>query len=252
MYQLRSTLLPRSDRSWLTARPIAHRGLHNASKGIFENSRKAFEEAISHNYTIECDLQLSGDGKAMVFHDATLERMTDATGKVADHDSDVLGGYSFTGGTAGMPTLTQLLDLVQGQVPLVIELKSLDDGSQVLARRVIKVMKEYKGPFSLMSFDPRQVATFAREAPEIMRGAVIHRETEKLWTEKSQGNGSKMVIEAIDPDFLSYSADAIPRPLTRKFRAAGKPVICWTIKDVETAKKVCQHCDQITFEGFLP
>ena len=244
--------MPKSDSAWLTAGPIAHRGLHDIKRGIIENTPGAFQRAIDHGYAIECDLQLSLDGEAMVFHDPTLERLTIAAGPVIEKTADELRAIAFRKGSDRMQTLSEMLDQVAGRVGLVIELKSLRDGSQVLARRAIECLEGYSGNFSLMSFDPRQVATVAHEATDFVRGGVVYEKTQNLWTRPAPDNRQTSVLDALSPDFLSYDINGLPNPFASKFRASGKPLICWTVRDEQTARKACKLCDQITFEGFLP
>ena len=119
---------PEQLESWLTARPIAHRGLHDRNRGIIENSRSAFAAAVAHDYAIECDLQLSADGEAMVFHDATLERLTNETGRVDQLTAAQLSGISLKGSSDCPQTLAELIAEVDDRVGLVIEMKSHWDG----------------------------------------------------------------------------------------------------------------------------
>lgn len=150
---------------WLTARPIAHRGLHDAQNGVIENTRSAFARAIAQNYAIECDLQLTGDGEAVVFHDETLDRLIAAKGLVAGHSAAELKAMSFKSGPDRIQTLAELLDQVQGRVPLVIELKSIWNGDERIARRAVAAVAGYEGPFCFMSFDPRLVEAVRRLTP---------------------------------------------------------------------------------------
>ena len=129
--------------SWLVARAISHRGLHDNAKGIIENTESAFAAAIRHGYAIECDLQLSGDGEAMVFHDDTLERLTESTGRVKDFDARTLQGIRFKSTSDRMQTLGDLLEQVDGRCALVIELKTQWDGDGALATRALEVLRAY-------------------------------------------------------------------------------------------------------------
>lgn len=242
--------------SWLIDRPIAHRGLHDAANGIIENTSSAFEAAIRHGYAIECDLQLSGDGEAMVFHDATLERLTGERGRLLDRTAAELQTVRFKSTPDHMPTLAGLLDRVDGRATLVIELKSHWDGSVALARRAAEVTEGYHGPFALMSFDPELVAAVRELAPQAVRGIVAEPIADPR--ETRFGFARRLDLRYLGhirkswPYFLSYDVQGLPSGLTRAFRAAGLPVICWTVRDPETAKRARRYCDQITFEGFLP
>ncbi|MGE4252058.1 MAG: glycerophosphodiester phosphodiesterase family protein, partial [Parvibaculaceae bacterium] len=165
------------DLAWLTARPIAHRGFHDATRGIIENTASAFAAAIAADYAIECDLQLSRDGEALVFHDETLDRLMTGEGLVAGHSADELKAMAFRGGADRIQTLGELLGQVQGRTPLVIELKSPWNGNEALVRRTIAVVSGYHGPFALMSFDPKVIALIREIAPDISRGVVADQAT---------------------------------------------------------------------------
>ena len=242
--------------AWLTARPIAHRGLHDRTQGVIENSRSAFSAAVEHGYAIECDLQLTGDGEAVVFHDATLDRLTEADGRVIETSAAELSALALKGSNDRPQTLEQLLTQVRDQVPLVIELKSLWDGSLVLARRTYELVAAYPGRAALMSFDPFMVATIASEAPQLTRGGVAGRFKSAAWPNLTEERRIELrrgtEMSRTDPAFMSYSLDVLETPDVKRFRATGRPVICWTVRDSASAQYALKHCDQITFEGFLP
>ena len=160
---------------FLTARPIAHRGLHDFGKGVVENTVSAFAAAITKGYAIECDLQLTKDGEAVVFHDEHLERLTEGHGMVKDLTTTELKELVIRNSTDKVQTLSDLLAQVQGHVPLVIELKSHWDGDERLAERAVSVLKNYSGPYCLMSFDPDAIAAVRRLSPGAMRGIVAER-----------------------------------------------------------------------------
>ena len=240
---------------WLVERPIAHRGLHDGSRGIMENSPGAFAAAMARNYAIECDLRLSADGEAMVFHDATLDRLTAAKGPVIARSAAELRELALRGSGERMQTLPELLAQVNGAVPLVIELKSRWNGSLDLARRTAEVVGDYDGHVALMSFDPDVVAGLAELAPLVPRGMVADRESvmdARLGLARRLELRHFSHVARSRPHFLSYHVDGLPYGPPRAFRQAGLPVICWTVRDEETARRARRYADQITFEGFLP
>lgn len=238
---------------WIRKRPIAHRGLHDRAKGIIENTRTGFERAITRNYAIECDLQISGDGKAMVFHDPELDRLTDETGPVNGRTAEELQKIPLLHTSDRMQTLEELLVQVNGKVPLFLELKSLRDGSPRLMEACLKTLANYKGLFGLMSFDPRFLLAAKRYGVQVVLGAVAMPDTEKFWSRPPPGGETTApMLDLIDPDFLSYHAQSLPTDFSESFRQAKKPVISWTIKSVEEARQAYKNSDQITFEGFLP
>ncbi len=162
-------------RDWLTARPIAHRGLHDVAAGVIENTPSAFAAAIASNYGIECDLQLSADGEAMVHHDATLDRLTERSGQLDAATAAELKRVAFRATTDRMITLGELCDLTAGRVPLLIEIKSRFDGDLRLVTRAAQVLAGYSGPAALMSFDPAPIAALRSLAPRLPRGIVAER-----------------------------------------------------------------------------
>ena len=239
----------------LCARPITHRGLHDVSKGVVENTRAAFAGAIEANYSIECDLQISHDGEAMVFHDPDLGRLTEQTEDVNTKSAKELGQVKFKNSDNKIQTLTELLQQVDGKVPLIIEMKSLVDGDMALAERAVAVLDNYSGPYGIMSFGPMLMRAVKELSPSIPRGAVVKPATEYLWEQTTADNNEEDVttmLELVAPDFLSYDVRGLPSKFVLNFKSTTKPVICWTIKDQQTADFGYKYCDQITFEGFAP
>src|SRR5579862_8305737 len=160
---------------WLTARPVAHRGLHDRSKGIIENMPGAALAAINGNFAIECDIQLTADGEAMVHHDDALGRLTEGSGALLDKTAAELKAVKFKGTSEHMMSLSDLCALVAGQAPLVIEVKSHFDGDRKLVRRMAEVLATYSGPVVGMSFDPDQVLALREIMPNLPRGITAQR-----------------------------------------------------------------------------
>jgi len=239
---------------WLVARPIAHRGYHDRSKGVIENTRAAFDAAITADYAIECDLQLSGDGEAMVFHDDTLNRVTEASGPVKALSAKELGKIAFKNAKAKIETLNALVAQVAGRVPLIIELKSHWDGDMRLAERALAVLEPYSGPYALMSFDPDIVAYFREMSPTTVRGIVADRITDDYYTHLPLTRRLEMRSFShtmrTQPHFVSFCAAELPFPPVGYLRAAGLPVISWTIRTRAQVDHARRYSDQITFEGF--
>ncbi len=244
------------DLSWLIERPIAHRGLHDRSRGRVENTASAFAAAIEAGYPIECDLQLTRDGEAVVFHDETLGRLTDETGRVIDRTAEELQRIPIRGSADRTQTLGELLEQVQGKVPLVIELKSHWDGSTGLAERAVQVLSGYAGRFALMSFDPDLVAAVADLDPTMTRGIVADRvashEYHLLPFRRRLELRSFGHLARSRPHFASYHARGLPYGPPRTLRRLGVPIICYTIRGKTEASRALRYCDQITFEGFQP
>jgi glycerophosphoryl diester phosphodiesterase len=241
---------------WLVARPIAHRGLHDKSRGIIENTASAFAGAIAGGYAIECDLQLTADGEAVVFHDERLERLTHSQGSVKDHTAAQMKTMSIRGSGDRVQTLAELLAQVAGQVPLLIELKSHWDHNDALVRCALDVLQDYRGPHGLMSFDPGMIEAVRRCSPETARGMVADRAFDPFYDslplERRQELRSLSHLERSQPHFLSYYFRELPYAPVTELRQQGFPVISWTIRSPEQAAVALRHSDQVTFEGFRP
>src|SRR4051794_33423868 len=161
---------------WLTARPVAHRGLHDRARGIIENMPGAAAAAIAGNFAIECDIQLSADGEAMVHHDDALGRLTEGFGPLLGKTSAELKQVVFRDTPERMMALADLCALVAGRVPLLIEVKSRFDGDRRLVSRMAEVLASYDGPAAGMSFDPDQLMALRELIPGRPRGIVAQRE----------------------------------------------------------------------------
>jgi glycerophosphoryl diester phosphodiesterase len=240
---------------WLVARPIAHRGLHDLKRGIVENTESAFAAAIAANYAIECDLQLSADGEAVVFHDNTVDRLMDGSAAVADLSAAALQRLAFKSGRDRIQTLGELLDQVDARVPLVIEIKSHWDGDTRLVERALKVLAPYPGPYALMSFDPDIVIALRERSSGTVRGIVADRATDRYYETLpvSRRLALRRFTHAPEsqPHFVSFDWKGLPFAPVNAFRAHGGPVITWTIRSPEAASIARRHSDQITFEGFM-
>lgn len=236
--------MKRGGLEWLTARPIAHRGYHDLAQARPENSLAAFEAAVAAGYAIECDLHVAADGVPIVFHDGSLERLTGASGCVRDVSSSGLKALRLAGTGESIPTLSDLLSLVRGRVPLVLELKQMAGRDAGFALAVVQNLQSYVGPVALMSFDPSLLADLRRAGARHACGLTALGDWRIAPAHLRTMLGLKL-------EFMSYSIDDLPTPLPIAFRRIlGGPLICWTVRtDQQRAKaKVCT--DQITFEGF--
>jgi glycerophosphoryl diester phosphodiesterase len=241
--------------------PIAHRGLHDRAAGVIENSRSAFEAAISAGYAIECDLQLTRDGVPVVFHDDDMARLIGLAGDIRDASSDEVLKTPLLGSSSGdcPPTFGALLEQVAGRVLLQVELKTQHpDKTRQLAAIAAAQAAAYKGPLVFESFDPR-LLTALREAG--FKGEI------GIITERYAGDGpdyagmtplQRFALRHVLHwprtrfDFMSVDKEALDLPAIRLFRALGKPVTSWTIRSDAEAQAALGSADQIVFEGFLP
>ncbi len=241
---------------WLVARPIAHRGLHNEKKGRVENCESSFEAAIEHGYAIECDLQLTADGEAVVFHDDEVDRVLDGRGKVNDFTLNEIKSMRFKQGKDRVQTLGELLEQVDGASTLVIEIKSLWDDDFTLTDRALDVLSYYDGPYALMSFDPDLIARVAAAAPETIRGITADRVIDPYYdplpVSKRIAMRSFAHLPKTKPHFISFDFHQLPFQPVTEFQALGYPIITWTIENETDAQQARRWCDQITFENFRP
>ncbi len=240
---------------WLVAKPLAHRGLHREALGLVENCESSFEAAISQGYSIECDIQLTADGQAVVFHDDEVDRVLDGQGKVKQFATRQLKAMNYKQGKDKIQTLAELLEQVAGRTTLVIEIKSLWDDDFTLTDHAIAVLSAYKGPFALMSFDPAPMARVAAQAANTVRGItadrVIDAYYESLPVAKRLAMRSFSHLPFTRPHFVSFDFTQLPfQPIT-EFREAGHPILTWTIRNAAQAAAARRWCDQITFETFL-
>ncbi|TCK27940.1 glycerophosphoryl diester phosphodiesterase [Ancylobacter aquaticus] len=244
--------------AWLTARPIAHRALHDAARGVIENTPSAVDAALARDYAIEVDIQLSADGEAMVFHDDTLERLTLAEGPAKALSAAQLKAAEMRGTTDRMMTLDDLLARIAGRVPLIIELKSRFDGDTAVAARAVAVLAGYDGPAALMSFDPDLVAAVRTLAPHIPRGITMeHLYDDPEWGILSADTrhewGNLLHLPRTRPDFIAHYVKELPSAAVDRARAgAPLPVLAWTVRTPEDRAVAALHADQMIFEGFLP
>jgi glycerophosphoryl diester phosphodiesterase len=241
---------------WLTARPIAHRGLHDPATGIIENSASAASAAVAGNYGIETDLQIAGDGEAMVFHDDTLDRLTAGAGPVASVTAAALKQVRYRGSDDTILTLGDLCDLVGGRTPLVIELKSRFDGDIRLVRRTVEVLRGYRGPVAVMSFDPDPIAALRELAPQIARGIVAeryYRHPDWKMLTPARKRQLAFLLHALRsrPQFLAYNVNDLPSLPSGVARTVfGLPLLTWTVRSDANLARARRHADQIIFEGF--
>jgi glycerophosphoryl diester phosphodiesterase len=242
---------------WLTARPIAHRGLHDRRRGRVENSLAAARAALAGDYAIECDVRLSRDGKIIVFHDNSLLRLCGVAAKVVDLDAAALLRTKFSDSDETVASLDQLLATVAGATPLIIEMKSDFSGNVQLAAALAAALADYVGPVAVKSFDPALVAALRAAQPAFPLGIVAqadYADDEWAGLTADQRFGLSRFTHAAQtrPDFLSWRALDLPQPAVELLRAcAAMPVMTWTIRTPQQAQRVRPFADQIVFEGFL-
>ena len=248
---------------WLTATPIAHRGLHDRSRGVIENTASAARAAIDKGYTIECDVQRTADGEAVVFHDFALERLTeDGSGRLASLTADQAGRLAMRDTADGILRLADFLALIDSRVPVIVEVKSAFEEDMRLADRTAAVVATYPGPLVLKSFDP-EIVVHLRDHPALAgrtvpRGIVAEASYDRpdyahLPFERRRAMAAFTYFDQVRPDFISFCAADLPSPAPFLCRSElGLPVVGWTIRSPDQARDARRWVDQIIFEGFDP
>lgn len=243
---------------WLTAQPIAHRGLHDRAKGIIENTCAAARAAISRGYAIECDVGLSADEELIVFHDDRLERLTDGTGDIAEHSFANLQKLKLKDSDERIPSLQSFLDVIADQVPLILEIKSRYDGETEIVRLIANVLRAYEGRVAIKSFDPDLVIATRALMPDRPRGFIgesIYDDPE--WDVLSPEQKRRFIalddLDAMAPDFVSWYIKDLDQPNVQMARhSLGLPVMSWTVRTDANRDKAKIFADQMVFEGFQP
>ena len=249
--------MPALDPAFLKT-PIAHRALHDASNGVYENCRSAIIAAIKHGYAIEIDLQLSADGRAVVFHDDTLDRLTDKRGDVSDYTAAGLSQIKVGSGQDVIEPLEDILHLIDGRVPLLIELKdqsrqlSQTDGR--LEQATIDALSLYRGPVAVMSFNPYMIATMAKLSSDLPLGLTTGSFMDPSWGIDAERIAHLSRITDFDPkrySFVSHFALELAAPCIQILKEQGTAIFTWTIRSPEAEAIARQTVDNVTFEGYL-
>ncbi len=241
-------------------RPIAHRGLHNAARGIIENTGPAFAAAIRKGYGIECDLRPAADGTPMVFHDLDLTRLVEHPGRITDLAPAELARLTYRGSGERILAFAELLELAAGRVPLLVEIKSeWEPLDSAFLGAIARLAAAYRGPLALMSFDPDAMAAIKDLAPAVPRGIVSGTyQGDGWWLDRLDAERAYRLSHLLEsrqatPDFFSYHVKALPTPVTRFVREVlGLPLFTWTVRTAEDRAVAEKWADAITFEGFEP
>jgi glycerophosphoryl diester phosphodiesterase len=235
---------------WLFASKIAHRGLHD--ENYPENSLPAFQNAADRGFNIETDLHMLKDGKIALFHDFNTLRVCGIDSKLSDLSSDDLKNYKLNGTEYTIPLLEDLLNIAEGKVGILLELKTVPFKIHGFHRKVYDILKGYKGDFAVQSFDPISVMWFKMRAPEIFRG--------QLSSFYNGGRAARFMIYALKslrfrklnkPDFIAYNVENLPNKYSDAAKRDNIKLLAWTVApaNVEIAET---YCDNYIFEGFIP
>jgi glycerophosphoryl diester phosphodiesterase len=250
--------LPELSKEFLR-RPIAHRGLHDRARGVIENGRAAVSAAVEAGYAIEIDVQRSADGEAMVFHDAALRRLAGRPEQVEEMTAAELGAVELTGGGETIPTLGEILALVAGRAPLLVEVKDPDPGlgpvEGRLEARVAELLAGYGGEAAVMSFNPHSVAALAEAAPGLARGLTSCDFVGADWSLPDYRRAELAGLADFGrtgASFVSHNHRELDNPAVVRLRARGVPVVSWTIRSPAEEAAARRGSDNVTFEGYRP
>src|SRR5262245_41640139 len=238
-------------------RPIAHRGLHNRGRGLIENTAPAFLAAIDNDYGIECDLQPARDGTPMVFHDATLDRLTLGHGRIVAHNPEELSRLRYKDQDIGILSFQDLITLVAGRVPLLVEIKSDGRMPKRFLAAVAEVAAGYRGPIALMSFDRAVVTQLSRLAPGVPRGIVIgsHQLASNWWAGPSAAGQNAAVAALLNkaPGELSFFAVDVrmlePAKAWLAEHAPRAVLFTWTVRTAKERAAAARWADAPIFEA---
>jgi len=238
--------------------PVAHRALHDRSQRRVENSPAAILAAIAAGYAIEIDLQLSRDGVAMVFHDETLDRLTHETGPVCDRSADQLARIALRDSDDTIPRFADVLALVAGRVPLLVELKDqtgdMGQSDGALEQAVARDLAGYRGDLAVMSFNPHSMADMARLAPAVPRGLTTSAYLPAVWHPLPAEICAHLAqipdYDRVGASFISHEWRYLDMPRVTQLAAQGADILCWTIKSPQAESMARAIACNITFEGY--
>lgn len=231
---------------WLTEHDIAHRGLFKAGTELEENTVAAAEAAVRAGYGVEIDVQASADKIIMVYHDEELGRLAEGEGPVAKWGFQQLKEKHIGNSSQKMPTLPDILDVIDTERPLFIEVKSTKHGDiQQLCAGIRHCLEGYGGPVAIMSFDPRIVQWFRNYMPKYARGMVIGREVLLDWKARLL---IPYMLRKTKPDFIACDINLLPNSFCTRWRKSGKPLLTWTVKTEVLEEVGRKHADALIFE----
>ena len=246
----RSLLVGTQAPAWLWSRPVAHRGLHDAARP--ENSLAAFEAAARAGHPIELDVHRTADGHAVVFHDDDLSRMTGRPGRVADATLAELRALPLLGTDERIPSLDDVLALVHGRVPVLVELKAHPPYG-LLEQAVRDTLRRQPGAYAVQSFDPWSLVWLRRHAPELPRGMLscdFH--DEDLPRHHKLVLRHLLLAPLVRPSFIGYDWHALPHWAPTALRRLGLPLLAWTVRTTEELSRARGLVDNVIFEYVQP
>lgn len=237
------------DLKFLKETIIAHRGVHN-EKDIIENSLEAFKEAVNKNYIIELDVHFLKDGEVVVFHDDNIERMTGINKNLKDCTYDEIRNIKLLNKNTYIPKFSDVLKLVDGKVPILIELKN-DNKVGSLESSLVQILKKYNGKYAVQSFNPLSIMWFKNNYPNIIRGQLVCK-----FKNKKMDNIKKFILKTMffniitNPDFISHSVDDLSYKEVNKIKK-NKFILGWTVRNKERYDELIKYYDNLICEKFI-
>lgn len=237
------------DLKFLKETIIAHRGVHN-EKDIIENSLEAFKEAVNKNYIIELDVHFLKDGEVVVFHDDNIERMTGINKNLKDCTYDEIRNIKLLNKNTYIPKFSDVLKLVDGKVPILIELKN-DNKVGLLESSLVQILKKYNGKYAVQSFNPLSIMWFKNNYPNIIRGQLVCK-----FKNKKMDNIKKFILKTMffniitNPDFISHSVDNLSYKEVNKIKK-NKFILGWTVRNKERYDELIKYYDNLICEKFI-
>jgi len=244
----------KKDLSFILNRPIAHRGLHSGD--IPENSMPAFRAAIQEGYPIETDVRILSDGSLILFHDDDLNRLCGKEGRIYACTKEQVDTFTLLGTEEKIPTFKEFLNEVNGQVPLLVEIKTVPEvDSKKFIRAVLDELKDYKGEVALQSFQPKYGKILKKMKSKYPFGilatasAVKENFSGPFWRLKAFAVRRMVFNKVVKPDFISYQFSDYPNPSTDAFKKAK---LAWTVRSPEDEEYARKYADNIIFENYIP
>ncbi len=253
LFLIAPRMFGRPDRTPFMGVHYAHRGLFDNKSEAPENSLAAFKKAVAAGYGIEFDVQLSKDNKLVVFHDGTLKRMCGVEGKVWDYTLAELQSFKLADSEETIPTFEEVLKVVDGKVPLIIEYK-LDRVQTTVCELADIVLQNYKGMYCVESFHPLAVRWYRKNRPQVLRGQLCE---EYFRNPKNKGKwilaSMSFLISnvATRPDFIAYNHRHAGNISRRICRMLGALSVTYTIKNEEEYLRAKDKFDLFIFDSFI-
>ncbi len=258
LYLIMPRIIGRPDTSLFEKKLFAHRGLHDNRTDAPENSMKAFRKAVDAGYGMELDVQLSADGVPVIMHDYNLQRACGIDRKVSSVPYRELSAMKLFTSEETVPAFRDVLDMVDGRVPLIIELK-VESRDTAVCDVVQKMLQSYRGPYCVESFNPLALYWFRKHAPEVVRGQLSDGFIHSPEFARFPGVLFFGALEALldhvlsRPDFVAYNCKFEANPSRRIVRKLFRlPAAAWTIKSEEELRNMQDRFDVFIFDSFVP